>query len=121
MGYKDFTEMPVWQESFDVLIATYKITNTYPSEEKFGLVSDMRRSANSIAHNIVEGFGRYYPKEKNQFYRISRGSAYELNSQYLVSIGLQHVEKEKTNGIIERLKEIIEDLDALMKTLASKP
>ena len=121
MGYNDFTEMPVWQKSFDVLIDTYKKTKTYPSEEKFGLVSDMRRSANSIAHNIAEGFGRFYPKEKNQFYRISRGSTYELISQYLVSIGLKYVSKEQTNHLIEQLKGIIEELDALMKTLASKP
>lgn len=121
MGYNDFTEMPVWQKSFDVLIETYKKTKTYPPEEKFGLVSDMRRSANSIAHNIAECLGRFYPKEKNQLYRISRGSAYELISQYLVSIGLKYVSKEQTNHLIEQLKGIIEELDALMKTLASKP
>ncbi|MFQ6678719.1 MAG: four helix bundle protein [Fidelibacterota bacterium] len=121
MGYNDFSEMPVWKKSFDILIDTYKITKTYPPEEKFGLVSDMRRSANSIAHNIAEGFGRFYPKEKNQFYRISRGSAYELISQYLVSIGLKYVVEEKTNHFIEQLKIIIEELDALMKTLSSMP
>jgi len=47
MGYKEFTEMPVWQQSFELLVKIYKTTKNYPSDERFGLISDMRRSANS--------------------------------------------------------------------------
>ncbi|MCH8011395.1 MAG: four helix bundle protein [Candidatus Marinimicrobia bacterium] len=45
MGYKDFTEMPVWQQSFELLVRIYKTMKNYPSDERFGLISDMRRSA----------------------------------------------------------------------------
>jgi len=98
MGYEDFTEMPVWQQSFELLVRIYKTTKNYPSDERFGLISDMRRSANSIAHNIAEGFGRFEPRDKTRFYKISRGSLYELVSQLLVSFALSYI-NEKTKNI----------------------
>lgn len=67
MAFDDFTKMHVWQLAFQLLIKIYKITNNFPSEEKFGLVSDMRHAANSIAYNIAEGFGRYEPRDKTRF------------------------------------------------------
>ena len=81
MKYENFTQMPVWQKAFQLMLKIYQITKNFPSDERFCLISDMRRSANSTVHNIAEGFGRFYPKEKSQFYRISRGSGYELWSQ----------------------------------------
>ena len=64
MQYPDFTNMSVWQKSVELLLKVYRITKHFPAEEKFGLTSDMRRAANSISHNIAEGFGRYEPREK---------------------------------------------------------
>ena len=58
MAYKDFTEMAVWQKAFKLLLKVYEVTKTYPVEEKYSLVSDMRRAANSVTNNISEGFGR---------------------------------------------------------------
>jgi hypothetical protein len=78
MEHTDFTNMSVWQKSVDLLLKIYQITKHFPSDERFGLTSDMRRAVNSISHNIAEGFGRYeimsqsivahklgYIKEKN--------------------------------------------------------
>jgi hypothetical protein len=59
MAYKDFIDMPVWKKAFQLLLKVYKVTKTYPVEEKYGLVSDMRRAANSVTNNISEGFGKY--------------------------------------------------------------
>jgi four helix bundle protein len=89
MSFGDFRDMSVWQLAFRLLIRIYKITKDFPVEEKFGLVSDMRRAANSITHNIAEGYGRYEPRDKSRFYKISRGSCYELISQLLVSFELR--------------------------------
>ena len=55
MGYKDFTEMPVWKSAFNLLMKIYKITKDFPSEEKFVLLSDIRRSANIILQKDLEG------------------------------------------------------------------
>lgn len=57
MAYKEFTEMSIWQKAYDLVMKIYIITKDYPSDEKYGLVSDMRRAANSISNNIAEGFG----------------------------------------------------------------
>ena len=66
MRYENFTQMPVWKKAFELMLKIYPITQNFPQDERFGLISDMRRSANSSVHNIAEGFGRFYPKEKSQ-------------------------------------------------------
>ena len=119
MTYDDFMKMSVWQQSFGFLLRVYKTTKTFPSDERFGLVSDMRRSANSIAHNIAEGFGRFEQRDKSRFYKISRGSAFELISQILVCSALSYINKEEENSLTESSKQIICELHALIKTLES--
>lgn len=121
MGYQDFTEMTVWQQSFELLVPPWRDKNTknYPSDERFGLVSDMRRSANSITHNIAEGFGRFETKDKTRFYKISRGSTYELISQLLVSVALSYINEKTKNVLVESARKIIEELNALIHSLES--
>ena len=67
MSYEDFSKMPVWQTGFQLVLDIYKMTKRVPSDERFGLISDIRRAANSIVHNIAEGFGRYEAKDKTSF------------------------------------------------------
>ncbi len=83
MSFHDFTKMHVWQLAFDLLMKVYNATRHFPPEEKFGMITDIHRSANSITHNIAEGYGRFEAKDKTRFYKISRGSSYELISQCL--------------------------------------
>ena len=117
MAYEDFTEMPVWKLAFDLLLKIYQVTKTFPPDERFGLTSDMRRSANSIVHNIAEGFGRYEAKDKTRFYKISRGSAYELMSQIMVGHALVYMDEKTKNELLQPCRKIISDLDSLIKTL----
>ncbi len=121
MKFEDFTKMTVWQKTFKLVLKIYEITAEYPTEEKFGLVSDMRRAANSITQNIAEGFGRYEPKDQTRFYKISRGSSYELLSQLYISDELKYI---KIDGLAEKLiedsKEIISELNSIIKTVESK-
>ena len=118
MQYTDFTNMPVWQKSVELLLKIYRITKHFPPEEKFGLTSDMRRAANSISHNIAEGFGRYEPRDKTRFYKISRGSGYEIMSQSIVANKLGYIkEKNILDEIINSSTEIVKELTALIKSL----
>ena len=119
MKYENFTEMPVWKKAFDLMLKVYQITKGFPPDERFGLTSDMRRSANSVVHNIAEGFGRFYPKEKSHFYRISRGSGYELWSQILASQALCYLTTKQQEELIPQCQQVIEDLDRLMKSLSA--
>ena len=114
MTYKDFTAMPVWQKSFELEIEYYHLTKAFPGEEKFGMVSDIRRALNSVTHNIAEGYGWFEKRDKTRFYKISRGSAYELISQTLVSEALKYLNSNDAEKLIKKLKMIIGELDALI-------
>jgi four helix bundle protein len=120
MAYHDFTSMPVWQHAFRLLGRVYEITKKFPPEEKFGLISDMHRSANSVMHNLAEGFGRYENKDKSRFYKISRGSACEIISQTLASFLLKYISMAERNELVEGYQEIITEEDKLIKTVEQR-
>ncbi len=94
--------MSVWQKAFALLRDVYKIARTFPSDEKFALTDDLRRSANSVVHNIAEGYGRIEPRDKTRFYKISRGSAFEAISQLLVAESENYITTEISEDLINR-------------------
>ena len=120
MAYQDFTDFPVWQKARILLKEVYRITGQFPSDEKYILVSNMRRAAHSVMHNIAEGYGRYENKDKSRFYKISRGSAYELISETLSSLDLSNCKNADANILIEGYKVVISELDPLIKTVESR-
>ena len=89
-------DLSVYKKSIDLVEAIYKLTRDFPSDEKFGLISQMRRCAVSVLSNISEGFGRKSKKEIVQFLYISSGSLSELKTQ---------VEISKRFGLIKSLKQ----------------
>ena len=117
MAFTDFTSMPVWQKGLHLLIKIYELTNKFPNEEKFGMTADMRRAANSVLHNIAEGYGRFEAKDKTRFYKISRGSAYELISQTFASETLGYLTFEEKEILVDGYKEIIGEEDLLIKAI----
>lgn len=121
MKYPDFTSMPVYQKALELLIKIYEITKKFPLEEKYGLTIDIRKAANSVLHNIAEGFGRFEPKDKTRFYKISRGSAYELMSQSIVSFKLEYIKEESVlEKILSESNDIIQELNSLIKLIEIK-
>ncbi len=121
MAYKDFSEMPVWQKAFALLLKIYEVTKTYPTEEKYGLVSDMRRAANSVTNNISEGFGRYERLDKTRFYKISRGSCYELINQSMASQALGFITDKDKDELTNGYRGVIADLDPMIKSIETSP
>ena len=117
MAYKDFTAMPVWQKALEMLVLVYEITKKFPKEERYGMTADVKRSANSVLHNIAEGYGRYENKDKSRFYKISRGSAYEIISQTLASYAVHYLTLEERDQILAGYKQIIDEEDCLIKTV----
>ena len=87
-----FEDLEVWKKAHRLVIEIYNVTKKFPSEEKFGLVSEMRRAAISIAANIAEGFKRRTPKDKSNFYNISQGSLEELKYYLTLSIDLGYIQ-----------------------------
>lgn len=85
MKTNSFKDLIVWQRGMEVARAVYEITDTFPSKEQYGLVSQMRRSAVSIPSNIAEGHRRGTQKDFLQFLRIADGSAAELETQAILA------------------------------------
>ncbi|MBC7418043.1 MAG: four helix bundle protein [Pedobacter sp.] len=115
---KDFKQLLFWQKSHFLTLKIYSITkNTFPKEEMYGLVSQMRRSSSSIPTNIAEGCGRNSSAELKRFLTISTGSCSELEYQLLLSKDLLYISDddylELSNGIIEIRKMIYSYISTL--------
>ncbi|MEQ9300985.1 MAG: four helix bundle protein [Cyclobacteriaceae bacterium] len=108
----DFRKLDVWNRSMNFTTSIYQLTGDFPDNEKFGLISQMRRSAVSIPSNIAEGAGRNSNKEFAQFLSISLGSAFELETQLILSQRLGFIENNN-NEILEELDEICKMLNSL--------
>ena len=78
-----FMQLKVWQDSHALVLDVYKFTASLPAEERYGLVSQMRRAAVSIPANIAEGFKRTGQKDKAHFYNIAQGSLEELRYYFI--------------------------------------
>lgn len=100
---KKFKNLKIWQEGIDIVTSIYKLTSTFTEEEKFGLVSQMRRCAVSIPSNIAEGYGRNSDSELNRFLNISRGSSYELETQFIISMNLGYLSSEEVETMTSTL------------------
>lgn len=115
--FNDFRDMSVWQKAFVLLREVYKINKIFPPEERYALTDDLRRSGNSVVHNIAEGYGRYEYRDKSRLYKISRGSAYEAMSQILVAEAENYISSEKTEDMLGQYKKVIDELTALIRSL----
>ena len=82
---KTFEDLECWKKSKQLRIRISELAKTFPSDEKFGLTSQIIRSIRSVTHNIAEGYGRFHYKENAQFCRTSRGSLYEVLDQMITA------------------------------------
>ena len=117
-GLKSYKELLVWQKSMNMVTQIYDLTKTFPEEEKFGLISQMRRCSVSIPSNIAEGWGRLSRKNYIQFLRISRGSLYELETQILITKQLNYI--NDSESVENLIIEISKMLNSLIKKLEEK-
>ena len=101
-------ELDVWIKSMDLVETIYKVSNSFPDSEKFGLTSQIRRAAVSIPSNIAEGSARKGDKELLYFLYIALGSLTELDTQYLIAVRLGYVEKNKAlEALINNVKKLL--------------
>ncbi len=92
---KNYRELKVWQKSYHLCLTIYKVTKDFPKDERYGLISQTRRSAVSIPSNIAEGYGRKTTSDYLLFLYIAYGSLCELETQILIAKGLDYVKAEK--------------------------
>jgi four helix bundle protein len=114
---KDFTELKVWQDSKELTVAIYRLTETFPRKEMFGLSDQLRRAANSICANIAEGFDRFHTKDKIRFYYHSRGSISECKSHLMIACELRYLTQEQAAELIEQFNSVSRLLNNMIASL----
>jgi four helix bundle protein len=92
----DHKELNVWKKGMDLVEKIYEISNVFPDSERYGLTSQIRRAAISIPSNLAEGAARKSDKELIQFISIALGSLAELETQYLIAIRLEYLNKDNS-------------------------
>jgi four helix bundle protein len=102
----NFRELVVWQVAMMLAKQVYEITALFPSNEKYGLVSQLNRSVVSIPANIAEGSGRGSDKEFSHFLSIALGSAYELETHLLLAQSFGFVEPDQFSVVLELVQKI---------------
>lgn len=100
---KEYTELEVWIESRKLVNLVYEKTKTFPKEELFGLTNQMRRCSISIPSNIAEGLGRRTANDTIQFLHISRGSLYELETQFYLAIDQKYILEEEFRTVLNQI------------------
>ncbi len=117
-GKKTFRDLITWQRSIDLAKGVYRMTTTMPDTERFGLISQMRRAAVSIASNIAEGNARQTLKDYIHFLAIARGSLAELETQITIARELKMI--QETDNLVELLAETDRLLQGLIRSLQNK-
>jgi len=114
---KGFRDLEVWQKAHKLVLEIYRVTNSFPRNEQFGIVSQLRRAAYSIPSNLAEGYGRRSTKELLQFLVIANGSAEELRYFLILSKDLQFVSVQDQEGMEREITGIVQMMAALSRSL----
>lgn len=116
MAHK-FKELQIWKRSRLFCSKIYDITSKFPDSEKFGLTNQLRRASVSIPSNIAEGSSRKSNKDFLRFLQIAIGSAYEIETQLLISADLKFILDEELKSSLSELDEIIKMISKFKSTL----
>ncbi|MGD0800455.1 MAG: four helix bundle protein [Terracidiphilus sp.] len=114
-----FQDLTVWQRAMEMTVCIYGLTKSFPKEEVFGLTSQLRRAAISVASSIAEGRGRMTDGEFRQFLGIAQGSTYEVQTQLLVARNLKMGDEEMLSKAEALCIEISKMLVAFIQSLGS--
>ena len=117
---KSHKDLDVWKEAIELAKTVYLVTQAYPKEEMFGLVSQMRRAAVSIASNIAEGAARQGNKEFLQFLYIAIGSASELDTQIEISKAARIGDNEKLSALQDSVNRVARMIQGLIRSIKQK-
>ena len=113
----DHKDLDVWKKSIELVTEIYSITANFPNEEKYGIVSQIRRAAISVPSNIAEGCARFSDKENLRFLDIARGSLAELETQLIISKNLGFIDSD---NLIKKISPIAQMLSGLKRHLKQK-
>jgi four helix bundle protein len=117
---KNYKELDVWILSMETVKEIYNLIRTYPKEEKYALIDQTRRAAISIPTNIAEGLGRNHLKDTIQFFHISRGSAYEVDTLLCIAKMVNAINEQTYIRVFEKIKRNIQVINGYINYLEKK-
>jgi len=118
---RDFRELKVWARAHELTLAIYRITAEFPGDERYGLTSQLRRSAASIPANIAEGCGRDSDREFARFLRIASGSASETSYHLMLARDLQILAPETFRELASMVDETRRMMTSLIRRYGTTP
>ena len=114
---KDFKKLQIWQLGMEIVNDVYSLVPSFPSDEKFGMKSQITRAAISIPANIAEGNGKKSEKDKKRFVEIALGSAFELETHLIIVKNRRWVEEKVIDELIEKLRREQKMIDSFIDKL----
>jgi four helix bundle protein len=114
---RSYKDLLVWQKAMDLVTAIYQSTAAFPTDERFGLTSQLRRAAVSIPSNIAEGQGRLSEREFRQFLGQARGSLMEVETQLQIAQNLGYIEPSRKLELLKACGEVGRILNGLMASI----
>ena len=108
----------IWRESMAIVGVMYQVTKSFPAEEKYGLVSQLRRAAVSVPSNIAEGAARGSDKDYRRFLYNARGSVAELETQLQIAEHLGYASEAQTDELLDRLSNIASGIQGFINKLS---
>lgn len=108
--------MVVWQKGHSLVLNVYKVTNSFPRSEQFGLTNQLRRASVSITSNIAEGFSRQSIKEKIQFYYVAHGSLSEVENQTQIAFDLSYISENEYRNLLSQAQTVGKLLNSLISS-----
>jgi four helix bundle protein len=118
---RSFRDLVAWQKAYQVGLMVYAATRSFPADERFGLVTQLRRSAVSVASNIAEGYGRGGRTDYSRFLKIARGSLYEVDTQLMFSKELGYLPIDDYEPAKAALDECERVLAGLIRAIDAVP
>ena len=113
----DFRQLNIWKKSHGLMLKVYQLTVSFPKEETFNLISQLRRAALSVPANIAEAHGRYHYAETIHFLYNARGSAEEVRSLLIASRDLKFISKDEYKYLETEYEGLIKGINSFIKTL----
>lgn len=117
---KSSRDLVAWQKSIELVTEIYLCTRTFPREETYGLISQLRRATVSVPSNIAEGHARLSTGEYRQFIGHALGSLMEIETQLLISERLNYANEKQTATLLQRTAEVGKILNGLLHSLCGK-
>lgn len=100
----NFRELTIWKDAVELATSTFKLTSSFPQDERYGLINQMNRCAVSIASNIAEGSSRKSNKDFSRFLEIALGSCFELETQLVIAEKIKYLSNNECQIIVDKLQ-----------------